>query len=164
MPKLTLTDKEKVNLELYINFLVHNSNPCERCSTTWQCRGCLQKNAYQKKLAKYDVKDLLKYKEIKEYVDSSVKLNEYHAQIQSLENNIHNLEKKISEIMDSIDLVKESEKKSNDTTEFYCDNCKMRFTVPNDKRNFAFEGEGTLEANIRKYYRCPKCTKICWEK
>lgn len=123
MPKLTLTDKEKVTLELYINFLVHNNNPCDGCSMAWQCDGCLHKNAYQKKLAKYDVADLLKYKEIKEYVDSSVKLTKCHLQVESLKADIYNLEKKISEIMDSVDLVKDSEKKSNDTIEFYRDNC-----------------------------------------
>lgn len=168
MPKLTLTDKEKVNLELYINFLVHNSNPCESCG--WHSRtecfgGCRLGNEHQKKLNECDVADLLNYAEIKEYVDSSVKLVKYRLQVESLKTNIHNLEKRINEIMDSVDIVKDSKNKiDDDKTEFYCDNCKMRFDVPNDKCKITFDGEGALEANIRKYYRCPKCTKICWGK
>lgn len=162
MPKLTLTDKEKVNLELYINFLVHNNNPCKDCSMARRCCGCSYKNKYQKNLNKYDVADLLNYEEIKEYVHYSVKLAEYRLRVESLKTDIHNFEKKISEIMDSVDLVKDSEKKSNDMTEFYCSNCKMRFDVPNDKCKIAFDGEVGLETNVRKYYSCPKCTKICW--
>lgn len=180
MPKLTLTEKEKVNLELYINFLVHSSNPCEDCypPSGW-CHDCVQRNEYRKKLAKYDVADLLSYPEIKEYVDASVKLVEYRMQVESLKTDIHNLEKKIGELMNSIDLVKDSKKKIDDAnnlrkkigeimdsiddqTEFYCNNCKTRFTVPDDKCKIAFDGEGTLVCNVRKYYVCPKCTKICW--
>lgn len=187
MPKLTLTDREKVNLELYINFLVHNSNPCKECSMAGWCCGCSYKNEYQKKLEKYDVSDLLNYKEIKEYVESSVKLVKYRVQVESLKTDIRNLEKKIIEITDTINIVKDSEKKIDDNykttdvhnlkkkigeivdsidnvTEFYCDNCKMRFTVPNNKCKIAFDGEGALEANVREYYCCPKCTKICWDK
>lgn len=159
MPKLTLTDKEKVNLELYINFLVHNSDPCKECSMAGRCCGCPYKNEYQKNLKKYDVADLLNYEEIKEYVRYSVKLVEYRLRVESLKTDIHNFEKKISEITKSIDLVKDSE-----NTEFYCNNCKMRFSVPNDKCKIAFDGEYALETNVRKYYRCPKCTKICWSK
>lgn len=165
MPKLTLTDKEKVNLELYINFVMHNSNPCESCDwrSKMECCGCPKGNDYQKRLKKYDVSDLLNYKEIKEYVNSSVKLNKCRAQVQSLTNDIHNLEKKISEIMDSVDLVKDSEKKTDDDkTEFYCNKCNMRFTVPKDKCKIAFDGEGGLKANTYLYYTCPKCAKICW--
>lgn len=194
MPKLTLTDREKVNLELYINFLAHNSNPCDSCG--WrrrtECLGCSRGNAYHKKLEKYDVADLLNYEEIKEYVDSSVKLVNYRLQVESLKTDIRNLEKKISEITDSID-IKDTEKKIDDVTEshcnnykttdvhnlkkkigeimdsiddtieFHCNNCKMNFVVPDDKCKIAFDGEGRLEANVRKYYICPKCTKICWD-
>ena len=166
MPKFTLTNKEKVNLELYINFLVQNSNPCDSCGwrTNTACCGCQQGNEYRKKLAKYDVADLLNYPEIEEYVTSSVKLVECRAQVQSLTDNIYNLEKKISEIMDFIDLVNDSEKKVDDKTDFYCDNCKSHFFVPDDKCKIAFDREGGFKANVRKYYICPKCTKICWEK
>lgn len=163
MPKLTLTDKEKVNLELYINFLVHNNNPCEDCSMTRWCCGCSYKNKYQKNLKKYDVADLLNCEEIKEYVHYSVKLAEYRLRVESLKTDIHNFEKKISEIMDSVDIAKDSEKKGSDMTEFYCDDCKTRFAVLNDKCKIAFDGEGGLDTNVRKYYRCPKCTKICWK-
>jgi len=162
MPKLTLTDKEKVTLELYINFLVHNSNPCKGCSTARWCCDCSYKNEYQKKLKKYDVADLLNCEEIREYVHYSVKLAEYRLRVESLKTDIHNLEKKINEIVDSIDLVKDSEKKIDDKTEFYCNNCKMRFDVPSDKCKIAFDGEGALEATVYKYYPCPKCTEICW--
>lgn len=164
MPKITLTDKEKVNLELYINFLTHNSDPCNGCSIPGMCCGCQYKNEYKKNLRKYDVADLLTYEEIKEYVDYSVKLVGCRMQVKSMINDIRNLEKKISEITESIDLANDSEKKADDTTEFYCESCKMHFTVPNDKCKIAFDGEGTLESNIRKYYICPKCTKICWGK
>ena len=126
MPKITLTDKEKVTLELYINFLVNNDNPCDGCdSLNGWCCGCPEGNKYREKLAKYDVEDLLKYKEIKDYVDSSVKFNKCRTQVQSLENDIRNLEKKISEIMNSTDLAKDSEKKIDDETEFCCKKCKM---------------------------------------
>lgn len=149
MPKLVLTDKEKVNLELYINFIIHNSNPCASCDwrSRMECCGCPSGNEYQKKLKKYDVTDLLNHKEIKEYVDASVKLNNYRAKIQSLTNDVHNLEKKIGEIMDNADLVKEPD----DKTEFFCNKCKI-----------AFDGEGGIKANTHLYYPCPKCTKICW--
>lgn len=154
MPKLTLTDKEKVNLELYINFLVHNSNPCNGCSRDYQCCVCPPGNDYRNKLAKYDVADLLSYPEIEEYVTSSVKLNKYRAQVQSMTDDIHNLEKKISEIMESIDI--------GEKTEFYCNACKIHFAVPDDECEIAFDGEGGLDANVYKYHACPKCTKICW--
>jgi hypothetical protein len=127
-----------------------------------ECCGCPQETDYQEKLKKYNVTDLLNYKEIKEYVDSSIKLYKYRTRLQSLINDIHNLEKKISEIMESTDLIKDSEKKINDMTEFYCNSCKAHFAVPNDKCKISFDGEGGLEANVYKYYACPKCTKICW--
>lgn len=155
MPKLTLTDKEKVNLELYINFLVHNDNPCDGCTIHMHCSRCSPGDKYRKELAKYDVADLLNHPEIEEYVTSFVKLSKYRAQVLSLTDDIRNLEKKINEIMNSVDIV-------SDKTEFQCKNCKMRFAVPKDKCKIAFDGEGGLEANVYKYYACPKCGKICW--
>lgn len=106
MPRLILSSEEKATLEEYINFITHNSSPCESCGwrSRMECGGCPSENEYRKNLKKYDVADLLKHKEIKEYVDTFIKLNNCRTKIQLLTNDVRVLEKKISEILDEIDL------------------------------------------------------------
>lgn len=113
MPKIAITDKDKVRIELYINFLLHNQNPCENCSTlsyfspVYTCIECERKKHFEKMSEKYQVTDLLECETIKEYVDTSVKRLKTLCLIESLKKDVQTMDEKIYDILDKLVYIKE---------------------------------------------------------
>lgn len=114
MPKIALTEKDKVRIELYINFLFHNQNPCEGCSATaynlsplYTCCGCECKKHFKEMSDKYQVDDLLECETIKEYVDTSVKRLKALCLIESLKKDVQTMDEKIYDILDKLVCIKE---------------------------------------------------------
>lgn len=144
MEKIILTDSEKANLEKYIDFIVTNDDPCKGCGS-------------------FNIDTLLSNKTIKEYVDARVKLKKCCKELNDITSIMHNLEKVIDNLEETVDTLGQSigidGETKVDTSKFYCNECKLLFKVPTNKCKNGYTNEGR-----KKYYPCPKCTKICWEK
>lgn len=157
MAKIILTDLEKAHIDMYIDFITTNDDPCTECCLKSSCCGCWRKKEYDDEIKSFDIEKLFLNKAVKEYAEAYIKLKKCYKELANITIDIHNLEKTIDEFKSSIDIGLDIDA----VTSFYCESCKMHFTVPNDKCKIAFDGEGRIEANIHKYYICPKCTKIC---
>ena len=114
MPKIALSDKDKVRIELYINFLLHNPNPCENCSTSvynlsplYTCCGCERKKHFKEMSEKYQVDDLLECETVKEYVNTSVNRLKTLSLIESLKKDVQTMDEKIDDILNKIVYIKE---------------------------------------------------------
>jgi hypothetical protein len=114
MPKIALTDKDKVRIELYINFLLHNTNPCENCSASvynlsplYTCCECERRKHFKEMSEKYQVDDLLECETVKEYVDTSVKRLKTLRLIESLKKDVKTMDEKIYDILNKLVCIKE---------------------------------------------------------
>lgn len=114
MPKIALTDKDKVRIELYINFLLYNPNPCEDCSASvynlsplYACCECERRKHFKEMSKKYQVTDLLECETVKEYIDTSVKRLKALRLIESLKKDVKTMDEKIYDILDKLVYIKE---------------------------------------------------------
>lgn len=167
MEKIILTDSEKANLEAYIDFIATSDDPCKACGSIFRREYCIpicsRKNAYKNTSNSFNVDELLSNKNIKEYVDARVKLKKCYKELKDIAKVVGTLKKTIGTLEETIDALGPSigmdVETKIDTSKFYCTECKLLFKVPTNKCKNGYTNEGR-----KKYYPCPKCTKICWGK
>ena len=143
-----MTEKEKVQLEMYINFLYTDSSPCDSCDprSKAECCGCWNHAEWKRRADRYNVGDLLKDETIAKYVNYSVNVLKTEHSIKNLSDKLKNFMHERDELLSKID-VKPSGKAS-----FHCPDCDMDFAVPIEKCTNAVRSGKTIFC-----YRCPIC-------
>lgn len=149
MRKIVLTEKEKVRLELYINFLYRDSSPCDSCDprSRAECCGCASQTEWAKRVSKYNVDDLLKEQDIKDYVIYSVSALKIQHEITVLQEKLKRAQTEREYLLSKID-VKPSGKAS-----FHCPDCDIDLAVPTEKCTKA----SRINGQVIWYYNCPIC-------
>lgn len=165
MPKLTLTDDERIRLSEYIGFLLRNPNPCTTCFEGSGCCGCKEQSEWCEAKKKYNVDSLLKYEEVSKYVDANIDLKAVNDRIEGLLRQQKELESNIREHMADFDPAFCKGEKVEDSVKnlevcFTCLSCHTRFRVPvNDVYVYMRKKD-----NSEGYrHPCPKCHTQCFQ-
>ena len=151
MRKIVLTEKEKAQLEIYINFLYHDSSPCDSCDprSRAECCGCTSHKEWAKRASKYNVDDLLEEQDIKDYVNYSVSALKIRHEIAVLHEKLKIAETEREYLLSKIDVT------SQGKATFHCPICDMDFAVPTEKCTKALRNGSVVWC-----YNCPICKQV----
>lgn len=160
MAKVVLSKSEWQAIDDRINFSISNPDPCDGCEYSGTCFGCLKKQIYCTKIKEIGADELMKIKDVQQYVELSVEYAKAQKKLEKAQEMVKKVSTELAEVKarffievprtDFYSIIENTV-----VAEFTCAMCDRKYVVRlEDCEHFS------TKDCIGLKYKCPQCSHV----